>query len=38
MMDFPVPADYRIELKESKKRDKYRDLVREHKKIYETWR
>ena len=32
IMDFAVPADHRVELKESKKRDKYLDLARELKK------
>ena len=27
-MDFAVPADYRVELKECEKRDKYLDLVK----------
>ena len=35
---FAVPADHRIKLKESEKRDKYLDLARESKKNYGTWR
>ena len=31
-MDFAVPADHRIKLKESEKKDKYEDLARELKK------
>ena len=31
MVDFAVPADHRIKLKECEKRDKYLDLVRELK-------
>ena len=31
-MDFAVPADQRVQLEESKKRDKYMDLARELKK------
>ena len=30
--DFAVPADYRIKLKESEKKDKYLDFAREFKK------
>ena len=33
-MDFAVPADYRVKLKESEKRDKIRDLARELKKLW----
>ena len=29
IVDFAVPADYRIKFKECKKRDKYRDLARD---------
>ena len=29
IVDFAVPADYRINLKESEKKDKYLDLARE---------
>ena len=32
IVDFVVPADHRVMLKESEKRDKYLDLVRELKK------
>ena len=31
IVDFAVPADHRVELKESKKKDKYLDLARELK-------
>ena len=34
-MDFAVLADHKIKLKESKKKDKYFDLVRELKKTME---
>ena len=34
IVDFAVPADYRIKLKECEKRDKYLDLVRESKKLW----
>ena len=34
-MDFAVPADYRVELKESEKKDKYLDLAWEVKKTVE---
>ena len=37
IVDFTVPADHRINLEESKKRDKYHDLVKELKN-YGTWR
>ena len=33
-MDFAVPADHRVKLKESKKKDKYLDLARELKKLW----
>ena len=33
-VDFAVPADYRINLKESEKKDKYLSLVREFKKLW----
>ena len=33
-MDFAVPADRRVKLKESQKRDKYQDLARELKKLW----
>ena len=32
IVDFAVPEDYRLKLKESKKRDKYHDLARQLKK------
>ena len=32
IVDFAVPADYRIKLKECEKKDKYLDLARELKK------
>ena len=35
IVDFAVPADYRISLKESEKNDKYLDLARELKKTGE---
>ena len=38
IVDFAVPADHRIKLKECGKRDKYLDLARELKKNYGTWR
>ena len=34
IVDFPVPADHRINLKESAKKDKYLDLARELKKLW----
>ena len=34
IVDFAVPADHRIKLKESEKRDKYLDLARELKKLW----
>ena len=34
-VDFAVPADHRIKLKECEKRDKYLDLTRELKKTME---
>ena len=33
-MDFAVPADHRVKLKESEKKDKYFDLAREFKKLW----
>ena len=33
-MDFAVPADHRIKLKECKKKEKYLDLARELKKLW----
>ena len=32
-MDFAIPADHRIKLKESEKKNKYQDLARELKKL-----
>ena len=32
-MDFAVPGEHRVQLKESKKRDKYLDFARELKKL-----
>ena len=34
-MDFVVPADYGVKLKEDKKKNKYQDLARELKKTVE---
>ena len=34
IVDFTVPADHRIKLKESEKKDKYLDLARELKKLW----
>ena len=36
-MDFAVPVDHRLKLKESKKSDKYLDLTREMKKKNKLW-
>ena len=33
IVDFAVPADHRIKLKESEKKDKYLNLAREFKKL-----
>ena len=33
-MDFALPADQRVKLKENEKRDKYQDLVREPEKLW----
>ena len=33
-MDLAVPADHRVKLKENEKRDKYLDLSRELKKLW----
>ena len=33
-MDFAVPADHRVKLKENEKMDKYQDLARELKKLW----
>ena len=35
IVDFAIPADHRINLKESEKKDKYLDLARELKKSVE---
>ena len=34
IVDFAVPADYRMNLKECEKKDKYLDLARELKKVW----
>ena len=34
IVDFAVPADHRLNLKESEKKDKYLDLARELKKLW----
>ena len=34
IVDFAVPADHRVKLKESEKRDKYIDLSRDLKKLW----
>ena len=34
IVDIAVPAAHRVKLKESKKRDKYQDLARELKKLW----
>ena len=34
IVDFAVPADHRIKLKESEKKDRYLDLARELKKLW----
>ena len=36
IVDFAVPADHKVKMKESKKRDKYLDLARELKKEWNT--
>ena len=33
-MDFAVPADHRVKLKENEKNDKYRDITMELKKLW----
>ena len=33
-MDFAVPANHKVKLKESEKKDKYLDLARELKKLW----
>ena len=35
IVDFAVPDDHRVNLKESEKKDKFRDLTRELKKTVE---
>ena len=35
MIDFAIPADHRIKLKEWEKKDKYLDLARELKKLWD---
>ena len=35
IVDFAVPADHRINLKKSEKKDKYLDLARELKKLWD---
>ena len=35
IVDFAVPADHRIKLKECEKKDKYLDLARELKKLWD---
>ena len=34
IVDFAIPADHRVKLKESEKKDKYLDLARELKKLW----
>ena len=34
IMDFAVPANHRVKLKESEKKDEYKDLARESKKLW----
>ena len=34
IVDFAVPADHKIKLKEGEKKDKYLDLARESKKLW----
>ena len=34
IVDFAVPADYRVKSKENEKKDKYLDLARELKKLW----
>ena len=38
LLNFAVPTDHRINLKESEKKDKYLDLARELKKSCGTWK
>ena len=37
-MEFAVPADHRVKLKESEKKNKYPDLAREFLKNCWTWK
>ena len=37
IVDLAVPADHRIKLKEYEKKDKYFDLARELKKLWNCW-
>ena len=34
IVDFTIPADHRVKLKENEKKDKYLDLARELKKLW----
>ena len=34
-LDFAIPVDYRVKLKENEKRDKYQDLAKELKETME---
>ena len=36
IVDFAVPADHRVKIKENEKRDKYLDLARELKRLWNT--
>ena len=36
-VDFAVTADYRVKIKESEKRDKYLDLARVPRKLWNVW-
>ena len=36
IVDFAVPTDHRVKFKESEKKDKYLDLVRELKKLWKV--
>ena len=38
IVDFAIPADHWVKLKEIEKRDKYRHLAQEMKKSYRTWK
>ena len=37
IIDFDVPADHRIKFKECEKKDKYRNLARELKRLWNMW-